>query len=744
MPGYGVYADSPGAVFLGKQFVRQQRTRSSRGHRDRSRRPTAPAGWRWVPRWRSGWDCPSTTGRSRSRSPAGSASRVAEAEENDERVARGLWRLVASLGHRARPGRRRPADDRRARTSGAFREQTERVLAEIAGRRRGSGPRPRGGAGPARPLRRAARAAGRAARAAGCRRSSPGRAGPARRCAASWRPTTGRATPTSGTSTACDPALARALPPGARRDGVPAGRPRRPGRPRRAGPRHRRPLTASGSDARTPQVGDLRGPRCRPAPYGGPRSGADDLAGADARGARVDPATVARGHEGLHGLDVRVPTARRAAVRVRHRHTETGALATHIAHGSHGGSLPGFVSLHGGARTATAYRPSASLAARSRTTSRGPGTSVRVGTLRPCCRCWTTPRPAGGAGPRSPRCPRRGAGSTSSTSSRCPTATPAPTCCSPPRRRWPRSTRPRDGRVDVGGAGPRRGAGRPRQLRHDPRPGAARPRRPAGRRRRRPTARPSPPPCRARPRPPTGRSPTRPRAPSSPSPGPAGTRRSPRSPTGARELAEVVRAAADGARVALEATPGQLAALRDAGRGRRRRRRAVPGPRRAGHHRHRRGAGPPAAGPPRRPPRRRRPAPGTATTTGRPDVPHQPPAGPGSEVQYLLGRRRRGRGRPAAGPAGRPRRQPRRRRRGHPHRPGVERARARRRRRCGDRGRHRGRPAVPDLGHPAGPRAAGRAGAGHPRGGRRSSPARAWRRCSPARASSWSPAARTA
>ena len=66
------------------------------------------------------------------------------------------------------------------------------------------------------------------------------------------------------------------------------------------------------------------------------RSGAHDLAGADARGARVDPATVAGGDERPHGLDVRVPTARRAAVRVRHRHTETGPLATHIAHGSHG------------------------------------------------------------------------------------------------------------------------------------------------------------------------------------------------------------------------------------------------------------------------------------------------------------------------------------------------------------------------------------------------------------------------
>ena len=76
-----------------------------------------------------------------------------------------------------------------------------------------------------------------------------------------------------------------------------------------------------------------RGARARP---GSPWSDAGNLAGADARGARVDPATGARGDERLHGLDVRVPTARRAAVRVRHRHTETGPLATHIAHGSHG------------------------------------------------------------------------------------------------------------------------------------------------------------------------------------------------------------------------------------------------------------------------------------------------------------------------------------------------------------------------------------------------------------------------
>jgi DAK2 domain fusion protein YloV len=92
---------------------------------------------------------------------------------------------------------------------------------------------------------------------------------------------------------------------------------------------------------------------------------------------------------------------------------------------------------------------------------------------------------------------------------------------------------------------------------------------------------------------------------------------------GRTALAEVVRAAADGARAALETTTEQLAALRDAG--------VVD----AG------GAGfclvldalvtTVTGVEPARPPlarRTRRPAPD--------DAPHQPPAGPGSEVQYLL------------------------------------------------------------------------------------------------------------
>src|SRR3954447_11492562 len=65
-----------------------------------------------------------------------------------------------------------------------------------------------------------------------------------------------------------------------------------------------------------------------------------------------------------------------------------------------------------------------------------------MGTLRPCCRRWTTPRSVSGTGPRSAPCPSPAAGSTTSTSSRCPTATPAPTSCSPPRRPWRPPPRP--------------------------------------------------------------------------------------------------------------------------------------------------------------------------------------------------------------------------------------------------------------------------------------------------------------
>jgi DAK2 domain fusion protein YloV len=95
--------------------------------------------------------------------------------------------------------------------------------------------------------------------------------------------------------------------------------------------------------------------------------------------------------------------------------------------------------------------------------------------------------------------------------------------------------------------------------------------------------------------------------------------------SGAGELADVVRAAADGARVALDATPSQLAVLREAG--------VVD----AG------GAGlclvldalvtTVTGVEPARPPLARREH--GHRHTGE-DLPHQPPAGPGSEVQYLL------------------------------------------------------------------------------------------------------------
>jgi uncharacterized protein len=94
-------------------------------------------------------------------------------------------------------------------------------------------------------------------------------------------------------------------------------------------------------------------------------------------------------------------------------------------------------------------------------------------------------------------------------------------------------------------------------------------------------------------------------------------------------LADVVRAAADGARIALEATPSQLAALRDAG--------VVD----AG------GAGlclvldalvttVTGVEPARPPLARREPSHGHAHSHTGEHLPHQPPPGPGSEVQFLL------------------------------------------------------------------------------------------------------------
>ena len=447
---------------------------------------------------------------------------------------------------------------------------------------------------------------------------------------------------------------------------------------------------------RTPEVDDLRGSPGLPG-RADRRSGAHDLAGADARGARVDPATVAGGDRapartgcsGSNGAACggasATPTYRNRGPCHTHR-TRQPRLITPRESFTDGGARQHPQQDRRSSLTA----PGDGVAAPPDRGGRGPlaidrSCRTAMGTLRPCCRRWTTPRSVSGTAPRSRSCPRPAAGSTTSTSSRCPTATPAPTCCSPPRPPSPRST-PQGAahhRVRLVGARPRRGARRPRQLRHDPRPAPARPRRPAGRPAAGRRARPSPPRCRRPPTPPTPRSPTPRRAPSSPSPGPAPRPRSPPSTRGAPTLADVVRAAADGARVALEATtePARRPARRR--RRRRRRRRALPRPRRAGHDRDRRRAGPPAAAP----------AATTAHHHAGEHLPHQPPAGPGQRGAVPARRHRRGRRRPPAAAARRARRQPRRRRRRHPDRPRVERPRARRRRRRRHRGRHRGRPA---------------------------------------------------
>jgi len=70
-------------------------------------------------------------------------------------------------------------------------------------------------------------------------------------------------------------------------------------------------------------------------PSGGPRWLAGDLARLDARGAHVQPPRRAV-HLGAYALNVRVPAARRAAVRVRHVHAEARPLAADVADGSHG------------------------------------------------------------------------------------------------------------------------------------------------------------------------------------------------------------------------------------------------------------------------------------------------------------------------------------------------------------------------------------------------------------------------
>ena len=181
----------------------------------------------------------------------------------------------------------------------------------------------------------------------------------------------------------------------------------------------------------------------------------------------------------------------------------------------------------------------------------------------------------------------------------------------------------------MGGAGPRRGARRPRQLRRDPRPAAARPGRPA--RRRRPRRRPGAGRgaaqgrrrgLRGGGRPGGGHLPHR-------RPRRGRGRRSTRSPTGRTELAD----GGPRRRRRRPRRPGahaRAAGGAPLGRGGRRRRRgALPGARRAGHHGDRRGAGParrwPGGPPPGVP---------AADPAGTPRTSRS--AGAGSEVQYLL------------------------------------------------------------------------------------------------------------
>jgi hypothetical protein len=82
-------------------------------------------------------------------------------------------------------------------------------------------------------------------------------------------------------------------------------------------------------------------------------------------------------------------------VRVRHRHTETGALATHIAHGSHGGSLPERNRSQTAGQTAPASRPSRSLTAPAPGRERAP----RIGRRTQLCHSARIPSArAAGAG----------------------------------------------------------------------------------------------------------------------------------------------------------------------------------------------------------------------------------------------------------------------------------------------------------------------------------------------------------
>ena len=128
---------------------------------------------------------------------------VEEAEANDETVVGGLWRLVASLGTMPDPvGGVLPTST--LPDARAYREQTERVLAEIAT-----------GAGGVVLGRAAALVLRDRSDALHVRLTGRGpggwpprccaQAGPRTRCVPRWRRRTGRARPTCGTSTGAIP-----------------------------------------------------------------------------------------------------------------------------------------------------------------------------------------------------------------------------------------------------------------------------------------------------------------------------------------------------------------------------------------------------------------------------------------------------------------------------------------------------------------------------------------------------------
>src|SRR6185436_18703151 len=86
------------------------------------------------------------------------------------------------------------------------------------------------------------------------------------------------------------------------------------------------------------------------------RSGADDLARLDARGADLELLGRAATGRGAHRLDVRVPAAVGPPVRVGHVVAEARSLATDVAHASHG-ILLGLIETDGAQRTTAAGNP---------------------------------------------------------------------------------------------------------------------------------------------------------------------------------------------------------------------------------------------------------------------------------------------------------------------------------------------------------------------------------------------------